>query len=259
MMDQNTSYDNLDTPTLTSLLLNADQPSDVHRGALSALARRSAYQRSSTIMTILRSVLHNPDRYDQDVMMALIDILATDPESDATASMLEVLPEVLEQGMDPRSALKPEFREYFYTALVTRQREDDLLVWGEMLPELDAKTLVASLIDPAAGPLEALEPLTLIDRLMEPQRTKALINVIVGIAHVGRDPKIVQDATTMLARSADPNQLRDGVNALGQQWEKAKKAGRKAQSDLLEQSLAILDDEPRTAAERLTGKRPWAQ
>src|SRR5687767_10168481 len=103
------NYDSLDTPTLTSLLLNADQAPEVHRGALSALARRSVYQRSATILTILRSVLTHPDRYDQDVMMSLIDILATDPNSEATAAMLEVLPEMLEQGVAPKSALKPEF------------------------------------------------------------------------------------------------------------------------------------------------------
>jgi hypothetical protein len=258
-MDQHSSYDALDTPTLTNLLLNADQNPDVHRGALSALARRSAYQRSATITTILRSVLRNPGRYDQDVMMALIDILATDPEAEATAAMIDVLPEMLEHGMDPRSELRPEFREYFYTALVTRQRQDDLLVWGEMLPQLDAKTLVASLIDAAAHPLEAIEPITLIDRLPEPQRTKALINVIAGIAHLGGNIKPVQEAIAMLARSADRGQLRDGVNTLGQHWEKSKKANRKQQADVLEQALAIIDDEPRSAAEKLTGKRPWAR
>jgi hypothetical protein len=258
-MDQNTSYDLLDTPTLTNLLLNADQSADVHRAALSALARRSAFQRSATIITILRSVLRYADRYDQDVMMALIDILATDPEGEATVAMIEVLPEVLEQGVDPKSAVKPEFREYFYTALVTRQRDDDLLVWGEMLPQLDAKTLVASLVDRAAGPLEAIEPLTLIDRLPEPQRTKALISVIVGVAHVGGSRKVVQSATASLTRSADQGQLRDSINGLAQHWEKAKKAGRKEQTELLEQALSTLDGEPRTAAERLTGKRPWAR
>jgi hypothetical protein len=257
-MDQNTSYDQLDTPTLTNLLLNADQAADVHRGALSALARRSAFQRSATIITILRSVLRYPDRYDQEVMMALIDILATDPESDATLAMIEVLPEVLEHGIDPKSALKPEFREYFYTALVTRQREDDLLVWGEMLPQLDPKTLVASMVDPAAGPLEAVEPLTLIDRLPEPQRTKALISVIVGVAHMSGNRKVIQTATSMLTRSADQGQLKDSINGLAQHWEKAKKAGRKEQGDLLEQALSVLDGEPRSATERLTGKRPWA-
>jgi hypothetical protein len=258
MMDQNSTYDALDTPTLTNLLLNADQSSEVHRGALSALARRSAYQRSATITTILRSVMRYPERYDQEVMMALIDILATDPEADATVAMIEVLPEMLELGMDTKTALKPEFREYFYTALVTRQREDDLLVWGEMLPQLEAKALVAALVDPAAHPLDAIEPLTLMDRLSEPQRTKALISTIVGIAHMGGKAKAVRDATMMLSRSADSGQLRDGLNVLGQHWEKAKKSNRKQQIEILEQALSTLDDTPRSAAERLTGKRPWA-
>jgi hypothetical protein len=222
------------------------------------LARRGAYQRSSTIITILRSVLRYPERYDQDVMMALIDILATDPEAEATGAMLEVLPDMLDSGMDPRTALKPEFREYFYTALVTRQREDDLVVWGEMLPELEAKTLVAALVDPSAQALEALEPATLIDRLPEPQRTKALISVIVGAAHMSGNPKTVAEASAMLARSMDPNQLADGIEVLAQHWEKAKKGGRKRQAELLEKALEALDHTPRSAGERLTGKRPWA-
>ncbi len=257
-MDQNTSYDSLDTPALTNLLLNPEQSSDVHQGALSALARRSVYQRSPTVMTILRSVITHADRYDQHLMMQLIDILATDPDSEATVAMLEVLPDMLEAGIDPHGFLKAEFREYFYTAMVTRQREDDLLVWGDMLPQLAAKTLVAALIDPAAGSLQAIEPLTLIDRMDEPSRTKALVSVISGVAHMGHKPETVQGAVDLITRSSDDAQLEDGLSVLAGQYEKAKKAGRDSQAGLLEQALRILDTEPRSTSERLTGKRPWA-
>jgi hypothetical protein len=259
-MDQQSPYDALDTPTLQNLLLNADQPPDVHRGALSALARRGPYQRSQIAASIMRSVLRHPDRYDQDVMMSVIEILATDPEAEATVAMLNLLPDMLATGMDSsRGDLKPEFREYFYQALVTRQRVDDIEVWREMLPQLDAKTLVAAMLDPAAKPLEALEPLTLIERLEEPQRTKALISIIVGVIRTKGDPNAIQQATRMLADSAAPEQLQEGVNILSHQWEKAKKAGKRSQLELLEATLRLLDREPRTPAERLIGKRPWAQ
>src|SRR5574341_2478304 len=166
-MDDQHPYDQLDIAALSTLLLNADRPPEVHRAALSALSHRSPYDRASTLVALLNSMVHNPGRYNQDVMMALIDILATDPTPQAMEAMIESLPQVLSAGLDGSDALKPEFREYFYTALVTRQREGDLAVWAASLPELDARTLVAALVDPVAGPLEALDPLTLLDRLAE--------------------------------------------------------------------------------------------
>jgi len=250
----------LDTPALTNLLLNADQPPDVHRGALSALARRSAYQRSQIAAQIIRSVMRHPDRYDQDVMMSVIDILATDPEAEATEMMISLLPDMLEMAVDAsRDGLKPEFREYFYQALMTRQRDDDIAVWQEMLPRLEARTLVAALLDPAAGSLEALEPLTLVNRLPEPQRTKALISIIVGIVHTKGDPDAAHQATSLLSQSADQAQLEEGVNVLAQHWQRAKKAGKRFQIELLEETLRVLDTEPRSPSERLMGRRPWAQ
>ncbi len=257
MADQH-PYDMLDIAALSALLLNSDRPPEVHRAALSALSHRSPYDRTSTLVALLNSMVSNPGRYNQDVMMSLIDILATDPTPQATAAMLDSLSTVLGTGMDGSDALKPEFREYFYTALVTRQREGDLRVWAEALPELDAKTLVAALVDPVAKPLEALEPVTLIDRLAEPQRTKALISVIAGIAHRRGAMDTVNEVIKVLQRSSSPEQLKEGVEALSQQWEKAKKGGRDAQSGMLEAALRAIDNKPRTPGERLTGKRPWA-
>jgi hypothetical protein len=62
----------------------------------------------------------------------------------------------------------------------------------------------------------------------------------------------------MLQKASDPDQLREGTEALATQWEKAKKAGRDAQAATLESVLKALDGKPRSASERLTGKRPWA-
>ncbi|MBN1311257.1 MAG: hypothetical protein JXB30_07545 [Anaerolineae bacterium] len=257
MSDQN-PYDAVDLAALTTLLLDPDKPPHVHRNALSALSRRSPFDRTSRLVTLLKSMVQHPGRYDQEVMMACIDILATDPDAQATLSMIESVPAVLGTAMDGSDALSPEFREYFYTALVSRQREGDLEVWAEFLPELDAKTLVAMVLDPAAHPLAALEPLVLIDRLPEPQRTKAFISVIAGIAHNRGPIEQATEAAEMIAKSSDPEQLKEGVAVLTQQWEKRKRAGKDVQLGILEATLRILDRKPRSAAERLSGKRPWA-
>ena len=203
-------------------------------------------------------MVQNPGRYDQEVMMACIDILATDPDAQATISMIESVPAVLGTAMDGSDALSPEFREYFYTALVSRQREGDLEVWAEFLPGFDAKTLVAMILDPAAHPLVALEPLILIDRLAEPQRTKALISVIAGTAYKRGPIEQAIDAAEMIVKSNDADQLKEGVATLVHQFEKRKKAGKDAQLGILEAALRLLDGKPRSAAERLAGKRPWA-
>lgn len=257
-MSEQHPYEMLDISALTTLLLNPDRPAEVHRAVLSALSHRSPFDRASSLVALLESMVQNPGRYDQEVMISCIDILATDPTPQATSAMLEVLPKVLVSGMDGTDALKPDFREYFYTALITRQRDSDLKVWGEFLPELDARTLVAAMVDPVAKPLEALEPLTLIDRMAEPQRTKALISVIAGVAARRGALEKVNEAIQVIQRSNSPEQLQEGIEVLAVQWEKAKKAGRDAHAGVLESALHILDTRQRSAPERLTGKRPWA-
>lgn len=256
MSDQN-PFEAVDLAALTTLLLDPDKPAHIHRNALSALSRRSPFDRTSRLVTLLKSMVQNPGRYDQEVMMSCIDILATDPDAQATLAMIEALPGVLGTAVDGSDALTPDFREYFYTALVSRQRDGDLEVWGEFLPELDAKTLVAMMLDPAGEPLEALEPLTLMNRLPELQRTKALISVIVGIASKrGAIQKAIQ-AAEMVAKSSDPVQLKEGIATLAQQYEKRKKAGKDVQLGILEAALRILDNRPRSPSERLAGKRSW--
>lgn len=257
-MSEQNPFDAVDLAALTTLLLDPDKPAHIHRNALSALSRRSPFDRTSRLVTLLKSMVQNPGRYDQEVMMSCIDILATDPDSQATLAMIESLPGVLGTAMDGSDALKPDFREYFYTALVSRQRDGDLEVWGEFLPELEAKTLVAMMLDPAGEPLEALEPLTLMNRLPEPQRTKALISVIAGIASKRGSIQKAIDAAEMVAKSSDPAQLKEGVATLAQQYDKRKRSGKDVQLGILEAVLRILDGKPRSPAERLSGKRSWA-
>jgi hypothetical protein len=178
--EQQQVFEMMDLDSLTNILLTANQRPDVQRAALSAMSRRSPLQRNAKLALIIEQVVRYPDRYNQDVMMSLIDILATDPEPDATATMIEVLPEVLDAAMRPGSGLKPEFRRYFYQALVSRRRESDIPVWQEMLPQLKPDALAAALLDPVARPLKALEPFTLISRLSRPKRNRLLWRVMFG-------------------------------------------------------------------------------
>ncbi len=173
MRDQ-ASYDGLDSQTLSNLLLNPAQRPEVHRMALSALSRRPSYDRTKRLLEVLRNVIETPDRFDQQVMMATIDILATDPSAEATQAMLHMLPGVLLSASRGKAGLNQEFREYFYEALVTRRREEDVAIWREELPKLDSEALVAMLFDPAARPLNRLEPLRLITRLPPAKRQDAL-------------------------------------------------------------------------------------
>jgi hypothetical protein len=106
-------------------------------------------------------------------MMATIDVLATDPDSKATEALIEMMPAVL-NAAEMDTGLSDEFREYFYQALITRRREDDLEVWREEVPRLKPDTLVAMLYDPAAVPLNSLDPVKLITRLPASQRNQAL-------------------------------------------------------------------------------------
>lgn len=257
-MDEQYNYDMMDTRTLSNLLLSPFKRPEVHRAALSALSRRGAAERNTQLIAVLRSVVLGPEQYNQDVMMGVIEILATDPDADATAAMLEMLPAVLEKGIDGKDSLKPEFREYYYQALVTRQREDDLAVWGEMLPQLDAKALVGAAADPMAKALDALEPMTLIDRLPEPTRTTTLISVILAVARVRKTPERAVEAAKMLKSSHDKASLKEGLKVAEQQWDKAKKAKRETALKIFKAALRVIDGRPRSPGERLSGKRPWA-
>lgn len=258
MITEESPYEKLDVLTLTNLLINPDNDPEIHRAALSALSRVNPAERRSRLVVVMRNVVRMPERYNQDVMMSLIDLLATDPDADATLVMIDILREILALFMKDRDALKPEFREYFYQALVTRQRPDDLAVWAEMLPTLDSKTLVAAVLDPAAQALEALEPITLLDRQPEPTRTKALISVVLGLILRDGSPEQLQQAVLKLKERSDAAQLAQGIDLLAERWEKANRAGNKRQAALLHEALAALDTRPRSTAERLMGKRPWA-
>lgn len=168
----------LDLHTLTNLLLNPKQRVDVQRRVLSIFAGLSPSVRTDHVARVLAAMIAAPGTYHPDLMMSVIDLLATDPEPGATRAMLDVLPQVARSTLQG-DGLSPEFREYFYQALSTRRREGDLSIWREQLPRLDADTLVAILLDPQAKPIhKVLDPLKLIDRLPKAQRRRALVAIV---------------------------------------------------------------------------------
>lgn len=168
----------LDLYTLTNLLLNPRQRVEVQRRVLSIFAGLPPSVRTDHVARVLAAMIATPGAYHTDLMMSVIDLLATDPAPEATRAMLDVLPQVARsvlQGV----ALAPDFRDYFYQALTTRRRESDAPIWRERLPQLDADTLVALLLDPHAKAMhEVLDPFKLIDRLPVAQRRRALTSII---------------------------------------------------------------------------------
>jgi len=252
------SFDQLDISALAALLLDPDAGDDVHRAALSALSRVSPDARNDRLVKVLKRIFVDPDRYNLDVIAAAIDLLATDPDPDATAAMLEILPDMMHYTLRGKQ-ITPKFRAYFYQALMTRQRDEDLRVWGEMLDSISPETLVGIIVDPEAAPLEALEPWTLMERQAEPDRTNALITILLLATRKGGLDSPVKEAVMALQEKHDPGAFEAGLDKLAEQWEQAKKAGRKKHADGLHAALEIVDNRPRTASERLTGKRPWAQ
>ncbi len=252
-------YDTMDINELTAMLLSTASPPEVQRAALSALSRRHPVQRNSRLVLTMQYVVKYPDQYDQDLMMSVIDILATDPDAYATTAMLDVLPEVVNPLLEGREALAPEFRLYFYQALSTRKRAEDMAVWKEMLPQLDPKTLVGVLADPESGPLlEMLQPFMWLDGQPEPQRTKALMFVISAAARTGAPVERARQAAELLRKSHASSQFSKGLAVLEQQWLTARKSNDRSQVEMLDTCLRVIDTRPRKLIEVLTGKRPWA-
>ncbi|GAB4481183.1 MAG: hypothetical protein Kow00124_28650 [Anaerolineae bacterium] len=232
------SYDTMSLSELTNLLLYVDQDPEVVREVLSALSRRDRGERNPRLVAAIEHVLKFPDRYNQQALMGVIDILATDPHPDATVAMIDLLPEFAAALLDRGQTASPEFREYFFQALLTRQRDSDLEVWAEMLPTLDPKTLVSLIADPAACELALeLEPLTLIDRMAEPNRTKALVYAISCAARHGTAHTDVEKACDLLRGSHSIPHFQQGRDLLRQQAKKAREANQHAQARMLNRAL----------------------
>jgi hypothetical protein len=252
------SFSTLDAQTLTNLLTDPHQSTEIHRRACNALADIKPDERRNRLINVMQTMVAEAGLYDTDVMMSVVDLLGTDPHPDATVAMVQVLPDILSTAVEHPDALPAPFRQYFYSALMTRFREDDLAAWARLLPQLKAKTLVAALLDPVGEPLAAIEPLTLISRLDEPERTRALISAVAGLARYDTGRPAIDEASMLLAESSDKQQLEHGASVLEERWRSAKRSGRDVEAANLEAALAMIDTRPRTASERLMGRRPWA-
>ncbi len=250
-------YERMDINELTRVLLAAEHRPDVQRAALSALSRREPLQRNSRLVLVMEHVVRFPDRYDQDLMTMVIDLLATDPTPYATSAMLDLLPGIVAPLLEGGTALKPAFREYFYQALNTRRRKEDLAVWGEVLPRLDIKTLVGVLADPASRSLELLQPLKLLDQLSEPLRTRGLMYAISAASRAGAPLERITAAARRLRAAHYRAEFEKGLAQLEAQWEEAARAKDKEQKRALEAALHIVDTRRRSLGEVLRGRRPW--
>lgn len=226
-------YDALDIAELTSIVYSANVEPQKRREAISALARRDPIERNSRVVLALQYVCKYPDRYDLEDMTSLIDILATDPQAEATAAMVEVLPEIVIPVIEETSGLARDFREYFYSAMVTRQREEDIDIWAEVLPRLKPQTLVGMVTDPAASALDVLDPIELINRLPEPNRTKALFFVLSVGTKLGTNITVLSRAAGLLRETASAPHMSQGIDVLKDQLKHARNERRHDQTEML--------------------------
>lgn len=257
MSDQQ-SYDMLSIDALVNILVNPDSPTDAHTAAFRAFCGAEPALRRSEVGIVLRAMIRNAHRYNPELMMDAVELLATDPDSQATVTMIETLPDVLMAGMSGKDDLSSDFREYFYQAMVTRSREDDLAVWSEKLPQLDGRTLAAALLDPAADALKDIEPLTLMSRLPDEEKTRSFASLLVGYASKGVPSAQIRDVAQQLRESVSDRFATEAAEMLQARWEKVRGAGHTNQAQRLEVALRVIDPRPRTAGEKLLGKRPWA-
>jgi len=174
-------YAAVDLYTLTNILMSPGNRPDVYRDVLSAFARVHPDDRRTRLGQILLRVVEHAGRYDLDVMTAVIDLLATDPDPKATATMLEAVPVMLQAGADRDTLVSDGFREYFYQALLTRRRDEDRDIWMESINSFSGDVWMAMLLDPVAQELvKALKPLERIDHLPRKDRNRTLRTLLMS-------------------------------------------------------------------------------
>lgn len=259
-MGEQANYDLLDTDALITILVDPDRPHHSHLAAITSLSTRSEAHRTPALASALHSILRHGNQYQADVMIAVVENLISDPSLKTTQEMLDAFPAIVSSVFGGSQAFPAEFRQHFYEALLARQSDDDLNEWATRLPDLDPRAIAGAIVDRAGKSLqEALEPWTLLERLAEPGRTAALVAVVMGTTMGQGDVDSLKKAVTMLRESCDEAQLDKGLMALEERWEAAHKAGKDTLATNLETILKALDHRPRTAMEKLSGKRPWAK
>ncbi len=191
-----------DVEWLTSMLLSRSYAPEVQRGALSGLRKVRPDIRRRRLIKVLHHYIDQPHGYDPDVMIGAVDLLATDPSVEATAALLELLP-LLAQSILRRRGVPEDFRAYYYSALMTRRRDEDRFTWRDYLLEFGWETWAGLVLDPAAAPLEQiLHPLGQIDRLPRAERHQAL-RAIMRRGIMQGAPRQVLQAIRLMLRGED--------------------------------------------------------
>ncbi len=173
--EQHSVYNTLDIDTLTNILLSSRNRPEMHKEALSAMARISPEERRSRLVQVVEKVIAQAGDFDQDIMSAAFDLLATDPAPEAAEAMLMLLPSFSKAAMQRSNPLTKDFREYYYMTLMTRRRDGDMEMWQKQLNQFSGKTFVGILMDSAAESLvKVIKPLHRIDKLPRAERNKTL-------------------------------------------------------------------------------------
>lgn len=168
-----------DLGTLRTILLNKHLSEADRLEVLRELGRLDPSDRSDVLARAFQDALRQPDT-DSNIISALVDLLATDPEPGATVVMLDMVPLMARAGADQGGGNIPkDVRAYFYEALITRRREEDRKVWAQRLPRYTADELVDILLDGAAEPLrKSINVAGLFDKLPRAERRKALFGML---------------------------------------------------------------------------------
>lgn len=177
---------------------------DTRQGALSSLAGRKPDERREVLYSVILNVIHTPNRYDPSIVGSTIDLLATDPDAEATETMLKLLPAMLGSIYQPSLPFK-EFRDDYYMALLTRRRDEDKSAWQDALSMLNLDLWVAMVLDPAAKPIARyLNPLKRIDDYPKKERKNALKVIVKEGENYGAAESVLKVARQMLrGRSYD--------------------------------------------------------
>lgn len=251
-------YKSLDIDNLLNLLTHPANAPDVHQGAFDAMLDLDPDDRREGLVTVMHSVVKNPKNYNPDLVISIIEIFATDPDPDSTDALLELLPGILEGSLTSNS-LPMDVRQFFYEATATRTRDEDLAVWESKIGSFSGRALIGALVDKTAKPLDIIEPMTLLERRPEPERTLSMMSLLTYFAQQGRGTE-ARAVAEKVAATHDETAFAKALKGVTEYWDKARQvAGKEKYASILEAALSILDTKPRTAMEKLSGKRPWAK
>ena len=83
-MDDMDALSHFDLDTLVATIIDVELTEEVHRKAISVLIKCDPIARNPFLVRVMKAIASRPSVYDHESMMALVDILATDPDPEAT-------------------------------------------------------------------------------------------------------------------------------------------------------------------------------